>query len=300
VKHMHDFFSELHPGIFLTYANTPLKNNPKGLYRTLEEMKKQHSESFISEIKTEIDKMVEVDKMELPEGVNLQDMEDLLRDLPNDFATCADLDTRLDDDERRLWVGVGNNGLAVKKKGRKIIARPPRCQWRKLRKSIFDTEGLKCYECDHQHFTYILTEIANGQEFLEIKGLDDLLIGFSMSKHFSFEIKKTRRPPYKEVIKLRGEWLEHDIFDWNLCSYFPEIFAGTVTRSLVIFFTRNDPRKIKKCHSCEDFFIARNEKREVCYPPKECEENRQRNLQRELMRRKRDKDSPDYDPKYAR
>lgn len=123
-----------------------------------------------------------------------------------------------------------------------------------------------------------------------------------MSKQFSLEIKKARRPPYKEVIKRRGEWLEHDpnIFDSNLCSYFPEVFDGAVTQSLLIFFTHTDPRKIKKCLSCGDFFIARHKKREVCYPPKKCEENRQRNLQRELMRKKRDKDSPDYDPKYAR
>ncbi|UCG13103.1 MAG: hypothetical protein JSU72_01005 [Deltaproteobacteria bacterium] len=67
-------------------------------------------------------------------------------------------------------------------------------------------------------------------------------------------------------------------------------------------FIRNpkNTEYLRKCTSCEDFFIAKHLRREVCYPPKDCEKLRKRKTQRDLMRRKRDPESDDFDPKYVR
>jgi len=56
---------------------------------------------------------------------------------------------------------------------------------------------------------------------------------------------------------------------------------------------------IKKCPICRDFTIVENTRRQVCYPPKDCEEIRDRRYQKDYMAKKRDPDSPEFDPDYV-
>lgn len=69
----------------------------------------------------------------------------------------------------------------------------------------------------------------------------------------------------------------------------------------LIGFLRGEGNRnyIKQCVMCEDFIIVKDVRRQACYPPKPCEKERKRKWSRELMRKKRDPDSPKFDPKYV-
>ena len=90
--------------IFLTYANTPLENNPNRLNKTLEQMKRlPYWTHRIPRIKKSIEKMSKVKLMILPEEINLEDIKESFRDLPMDFGVCA-----LDDDGYGSCTVVGD------------------------------------------------------------------------------------------------------------------------------------------------------------------------------------------------
>jgi hypothetical protein len=72
---------------------------------------------------------------------------------------------------------------------------------------------------------------------------------------------------------------------------------------LILDLLKNLPEgelpRIKKCQHCGDFFYAENLRREVCYPPKDCQAKRKREYQKRWMSERRDPDSPTFDSKYV-
>jgi len=172
------------------------------------------------------------------------------------------------------------------------------CVWRVSRKTIFgdQTEDLPCYVCDHRFFRFLLDELCKGKDFSEIEGLDSLTFNIpveSRSLYLSEVDGKTTKLCWETEYGLDPFFANEG--QWN----FPGIFLGAVTDSLIYFLAEKDRRRLKKCPICGDFFIAeRDLKKKYCYPPKNCEQIAKRQTQRELMRKKRDKNGDDFDPRY--
>ncbi len=192
--------------IFVTYANTPLKNNPDGLYETVGK----------------------------------------IPDLPYELSTIKE--------SIKKMVGLRRS------KGRNDREKKPNCNCslRRIRKRILNPGGLTCYECDHQYFVHILTEIASRHEFSTIEGFDFLLSygGFySENGHtaiFSFIIEK--ESINLDIYILPGSEESYEESELGK-GPFSNFFERAVALSLLVFLANNDRRKLKKCEYCENFYI---------------------------------------------
>ena len=81
---------------------------------------------------------------------------------------------------------------------------------------------------------------------------------------------------------------EHSIYPLN--KRFNEFLISIVSYSLVEFLRKNNLKKLKLCPFCNNFFIAKDTKREKrCYS-KECEKT----YQREKKRKQRENDPVKY------
>lgn len=76
------------------------------------------------------------------------------------------------------------------------------------------------------------------------------------------------------------------------------MFVPELCVDLVKGLNNVEPGRIKKCPICKDFFLADHIKREVCYPPKNCEKIRAKEYHKEDMRKRRDTGSDKFDSKY--
>ncbi|MBF0227595.1 MAG: hypothetical protein HQK76_19280 [Desulfobacterales bacterium] len=91
------------------------------------------------------------------------------------------------------------------------------------------------------------------------------------------------------------------LYDENIpCPHltFLDYWYGIIGISLLKFLeVKNNYKKIKLCPVCNKFFIAKDTKREFCYS-KACEQKYKKEYQRDYMRGKRDKNSPNFDSNY--
>ncbi len=198
---------EYPPNIFLTYANTELKNNPYGLNKTVEVIPELPYQS--PTIKKSVDEMV---------------------------------------------------GMRRRKRGRNSARKSNcNCSLSRMRKRVLSPEGLSCYECDHQYFLSILTEITNDRDFSKIEGFDTLLLfGGVCFEHgqaglYGFSLEK-------EKIKLDISivWPAQSHEDLGLgIGPFSTFFWGAVAQSLLAFLANDDRRKLKKCKLCGKYYVAK-------------------------------------------
>lgn len=186
--------------------------------------------------------------------------------------------------------------LEERSKGRTEIIDHEYFVYDTLRRNRFSalSEWNSC-EKDRKEFISILDQIIEGKSIDKISGLECLIKEMPKTIR-QFAVVRDKRSHNKKLIR-RIEIEEEDKING---SHIPNFFNGAVTKSLIYFLVTNDRRRIKKCKICQEYFSAQNTQREVCYRPKDCEKILRRNNQRELMRKKRNKNGneKEFDPKY--
>jgi hypothetical protein len=81
---------------------------------------------------------------------------------------------------------------------------------------------------------------------------------------------------------------------------FRDYYSEPLAYCLVEFFSLSENKKyLKRCPVCRDFFITKHKSRELCYEPKDCKKVNKDKWQVNFMRKKRDKDSDEFDPRYV-
>ncbi len=254
------------PRIFLTYANAHIE---QGLGGILQEMKKskcldKYQEYF--DLPSYIDVLIKTNKTDYP----LENKERLEKDILNYLADFYI--------HRREYSKYRN--AEIQRFAIEVLSQAKRtgcdyesgnikmsCSWRQFRQEIFDTQFLKCYECDHKYFEYLLTELSKGKEYSEIKYLDVIIIDYRpLNWNTQFRIVPDDKPPFKEKIGLiHNDFLsERGERNYSI----PNIFHGMVTDSLVNFLINDDRRKLKICEHCGNFYI----KRRLNFTQKYCSE----------------------------
>jgi hypothetical protein len=312
------------PSIFITYANTPLRNNSAGLYATLGQIEK-YLTPLHSEIKEKVDRLVEVDKLTYRNSIK-EIYEDGQRVLKKILAKEEQLvleiyrqekfhkETRevrfkvedISPEEKKMEQALKAEAKIDGEKITQILQgvfgsqltkcdydpefHPLGCRWSKIRKELFATKDLKCYECDHQYFVYILKALVEGKEYSEIAGLNSLVDSYQPPKTI-LKISQGKNSQFVETLDQNSLRLSYGGF-----MAFPRIFYGSVTQSLLEFLIHNDRKRLKRCAVCEKFFIAMHSRRDIC--SSECHDLYMRDYLREYMRKKRDKEGSDFDPRY--
>jgi ribosomal protein S27AE len=289
--------------IFLAYANTPLRGNPRGLYNTLGEMKKHFFwKQWEREFDLYIEKIIEMDKT--PYSIELkrdlaQELSDLSKRLPNNRPSSKkDLSTLF-----RFWALFEVHGRKITNcniDGDDDLDAPFFCDWGAFRGRRPYTE--KCYVCDQKHFSFILGRLTTGNApHTSDIGLLNEYFDYTAQLHYfskGGELLPDLRPIESLLINpLVGEWRSSFVrkgWRWPL----PAIFRGAVAGGLLKFLRDNDSRKLKQCPYCGEFFVAKHIKREFCYPPKKCAKIHKGKYQLKYMRKKRDPKSGKFDPKY--
>jgi hypothetical protein len=179
-----------------------------------------------------------------------------------------------------------------KRKWRRYIGTKSNCHCgvskTRRRKKTLDTEGLTCHECDQQFFVYMLTQIINGCEFSAIEEFDHLLLfgGLCIEQGhtgiYRFSIERDR-------IKL-NIWIpfgpeESEDESKDEVGPFSNFFMGAVAQSLLVFLTKNDRRRLKKCNHCGKFYPAKRLIEAQKYCPECSPKNKMSRKQRKLYQR---------------
>lgn len=308
--------------IFITYANTPLKNSPDGLYATLGQIEKYLAPLHL-EIKDKVDRLVGINK--LPYEKNIKELYEsgrmsFQKKMEKEEERLKEMrrEERFHKEVRKSYQISSSDGnfeqdlkREVKKDDEKVMevlegvygsrligcdyhpkTNPLGCRWGQIRRAIFKTKDLKCYECDHEHFVYILDALIEGRGYLEIAGLK-LLIDSYRPPQTTLTISQEENSRSEEIIRINNLNLSYG----GMMS-FPKIFYGAVTQSLLDFLLQNERHRLKRCMICSEFFIAaRNSRRDICSDG--CYNTYMRDYLKGYMRKKRDKDGPDFDPKYV-
>jgi len=315
--------------IFIEFVNTPLRNNPEGLYATLRQIK-IYLTPLHREIEKKVDHLVKLSnqpydkrfkkihkdarmafgkRMEMKEqlieemqreekfyAITDRIIEEITDEIPEsvDFCLPRPVDELMEeahkDPETIMDVMKGVYGSQLMGCDYHPEKNPFGCRWGDVRRRIFETEELKCYECDHEHFVYILKGLTEGKEYSEIIGMKLLLESSRLSPP-AVRIFQDNNSQFKETIELNS----HNLSYGGMMS-FPKVFYGTVTQSLISFLIHNDRRRLKRCPVCEKFFIAKNANRDICST--KCQIFNTRDYFKRYMRKKRDKGGPDFDPNY--
>ena len=158
-------------------------------------------------------------------------------------------------------------------------------------------DRLKCYECDNLIFQKLLDKIVEGKDLHNISGLMHIMS--NVYDNFSKGVEFVRDPVEVEgkfkatVIFNKENFLLDNIRKSNLSSkaFHSFLFKGMVCYSLAEFLLHNDRRKLKKCKSCGDFFIAtkldeRIKKCRECSSKNSMSPERRREYQRNYNRKK--------------
>ncbi len=183
-----------------------------------------------------------------------------------------------------------------------------KCFWRSLRRqkigeSLFEgSNRINCLECNQLFFIKMLSEIIEGKKYSEIEGFENFLAaGRGLIKHRWNITSDSHGKKLEDTEYLKRGGLLSGGGYRNHKFTFQDYLNGYVSYSLGEFLQKNDRRKIKNCVICNDFFVAvKDIKREVCYPPKDCEKIRNKQYQKIFMAEKRDPNSPKFDSKYIR
>ena len=253
----------LQPEIFLTYANTQIKDNPQGLSALLLAMKKNNSwKNFAEDIDVVpyIDALIEADKIPYTDkwreeienecssndywasrswGDMKADFEQFDRlfssFLSGEKLKLSDSPMHLHQRNKDIRLRAFENVYAAKLNGCNsdpLVG----CFWRGYRQEIFEKWRLKCYECDHKHFVYILTELSQGKEYSKIEGLHQLILTYRHSHNqISFNIFPSQKAPFQETIKKVSFDLSSTKISTERGFGFPAIFLNSVTDSLINF-----------------------------------------------------------------
>jgi len=189
-----------------------------------------------------------------------------------------------------------------------------KCEHRELNKKVLGEDlceeyfDLKCYECHQLKFINFLNEIVQGKEYSEIEDIENILFYASIiSSHTEDRTiqKLDQKAPFRETLQA-DDWFIYGYYNYirsghgNTSHAFNEYLNSIAYYSVTDFLLHNDRRNLKRCLICDDFIVTDHIKREVCSPPKDCENIRKKRWQKEYMKKKRDPDSPDFDPKYIR
>jgi len=139
------------------------------------------------------------------------------------------------------------------------------------------SDRLKCYECDRLWFMWIVSEIIRGKDFSEIDGFPDLI---SMNEKCTWTsiglAESDRNPHFKTILKEKRHFVipGTSILEHRNTGHGKDIFnsfiRNIVAFSIIGFLLDNDRRRLKYCSVCDDFFVAKDIKLKVCYPPKNC------------------------------
>lgn len=147
------------------------------------------------------------------------------------------------------------------------------CPFRKTREENWGREPfeepdrLKCTECDQCEFVHILGEVVDGIPSAEI--IDGLL---SLVKPGYFVETPDRHPVAERSGKRLGDGSSsHDslfsLDDTSSKHTFREEWNGLIYFDLLKFLKEdnNNLRRLKLCPYCNQFFMARDAKKERCY-----------------------------------
>jgi hypothetical protein len=118
-------------------------------------------------------------------------------------------------------------------------------------------DRLKCFECDQEYFIYIINSIISGKSYDEIAGFNVLTKEYHEGMNYDLSVKD------KKLYNKRHQINYLYTGDFN----FPAIFNGVISYLLVEFLS--DPnfnrKRFKRCPRCNQFFIAKDAKRIICY-----------------------------------
>jgi hypothetical protein len=281
--------------IFITYANFPIQRFPEAFTLVMKEWEKDAFWDNCPEYVREVIPVLlsDIEKVKKAFGIQLTDeLKKILEkriwgNLLGMITTSFDTSMSLPQE-----VLLDLYGHEILKCQEPFVRGFLGCGWGKIRKKLFPTRNLKCFQCDYKYFSYVLESIIGGVELSNIPGMDLLIESYGRQSQF-WRIEKNTSPP-KEKIRS----IEITSFGGGYWS-FPKCLSGAITQSLVEFLIYKDRRRLKKCPICRNYFIAEKDiKRKFCPLPKNCEWVATKNRQRELMRKKRDKRGSGFDVRY--
>jgi len=228
-------------GIFLTYVNIPLEKYPQGFSKVLEKMVKiKYWKKLEPELKDAVADVLKKDKAGYSDKIKGKLLREHLGESYREILRIRPLAVYLPDE-------VYGAQLSRCKEDPETF--PFKCYWGSDRRKIFETKGLKCYECDYLHFRHILTRISEGRKYSEIAGLEKLVHYFSREESY-FTIQQSPEAPFREIIARSSGKSQY-----GMPMSFPRCLKGAVTQSLVSFLIYEDGRKLKRCEHCGKFYV---------------------------------------------
>jgi hypothetical protein len=167
---------------------------------------------------------------------------------------------------------------------------------------------LKCYECEQRDFIRMLSEITEGKNYSQIKGLiefmnnscqfdqklngENLILPIDVGK--KEELRKFVQLKTADPVSFASNGEEQSKF------IFFEFWNGLIAYILsqVLLQDAFDREKFKRCPICDTFFISGHKNRRCCTD--KCQYQFNKEYHQKDMASRRDPDSPKFDPKYIR
>jgi hypothetical protein len=284
--------------IFLAYANHSLRDNPENFYKIFEQIEHYFFIDPIAKVKGLSPRLVKTLVKQILRFVKSES------DDRGRIVSLPKLDT-----DREPFDAFDKNTFEIACEA--VYAYrdnycEDECFW-KYRSKIFGKKlfsgpnRLKCYECGQLAFIHMLSDLVQGKEYDDM--FDFVRLLNILPLHIGSRVVSASEGSPFQLKLIRDIVLEPDpVFGlgkgrFGNCKFMLQDFLEKIiSYSLTEFLINNDRRKLKRCPVCGSFFIAGNIRKVHC--SKECAKIYKRNYQKTWMQKRRDPESPKYNPKY--